>query len=668
MRQDRDIHGSARAVRVLRGLLLVIIASLALSLAVTPFVIRSTDAALDEAVRHDVAWIGAHGREEFNDLTRALLARGGKPDAFDADAVRLAHAIAVSRFTTWGQGAFHALLSDRPDFETQLRAIRSALDDVERLIAFLPELDAATAALDRLDRVAPHVEALSRVSFVASLDMKAQHRVHAARLQLAQRALFGAFLICALLLVGLLVWHNRLLVRAHAAERAAAAESRFLATHDVLTRLHNRASLHTLLSGWIKPGLDADHGAPAVLMIDLDGFKPVNDVLGHRVGDGLLVSVAERLHAAVEAAAGDDAPAHARGIACRIGGDEFVLVLPRLRNVATALALGEQVLLSLRTPHHVHGHPVSIDASIGVAVATDGETAPADLINRADVALGRAKAAGKGLVMLYHPSMDQHLAARQRLERDLVEASVWDEFEPHYQPVVRLSDQQIVAVEALARWTHPTRGPVSPGEFVPIAEASGRIIEIGWTILEKACRDATRMAKPITVAVNFSSMQLMRTDMRERVADILARTGLDPRRLKIEVTESVLISDAKAARAALGELRALGVAIALDDFGTGYSSLSYLGSFPFQELKVDRSFVQAMREDRRAGAIVQTIIDLALALDMEIVAEGIEDADDGARLAAMGCMRGQGWAFGKPVALAQLQQQLAPAPRLARAA
>jgi diguanylate cyclase (GGDEF)-like protein len=400
----------------------------------------------------------------------------------------------------------------------------------------------------------------------------------------------------------------------------------------------------------------------AVLMIDLDGFKPINDILGHMAGDALLSSVASSLSQAVAVTQG--------GMAGRMGGDEFGVLASPIDGEATLQRLIGGILAALDRPHAVDGHQVSVNATIGYAVADSPDIPPAELLNRADLALTRAKVTRKGHACAFDAAMDDELAARRQMESDLAEADIQAEIEPYYQPIVDLASGDIVAVEALARWRHPTRGMIPPTDFIPVAESSGRIVDIGRIMLEKACRDAMRMPDHVSVAVNVSAVQLLRMDVPTVVFDTLRASGLDPSRLKLEITESAMIGDAKSARDLLLCLRAMGVRVALDDFGTGYSSLSYLKGFSFDELKIDRSFVVAVQDDQRSMAIVHTIVSLARNLDMTIVAEGIEGLDQAVLLEAAGCLRGQGYFFGQPAPIETLLKQLSlpvmsPANRIA---
>ncbi|MBX6342067.1 MAG: EAL domain-containing protein, partial [Thermomicrobiaceae bacterium] len=383
----------------------------------------------------------------------------------------------------------------------------------------------------------------------------------------------------------------------------------------------------------------------AVLFLDLDNFKLVNDSLGHETGDRLLVAVAERLRGCLRAS----------DIAARLGGDEFTVVLEEVRDPADATRLAERVLEALRGPYAVGAQEVFVTPSIGIVLSRDGEERPEDLLRDADVAMYRAKRRGKARVELFDPRMNQEVQARLQLESDLRRAIERGEFLLHYQPQVQLPAGWIVGFEALLRWRHPRRGLVPPGEFIPIAEETGLIVPLGAWVLEEACRqarawtDAIPSAADLVVSVNLSSRQFQQPDLVARVRDTLGRTGLSPRNLAIEITESAVMEDVEGAVATLQALAALGVQLMIDDFGTGYSSLSYLKRFPVHALKIDRSFVDGLGAEIEDTVISSAVVGLARALDLKVIAEGVESSAQVAHLQAMDCDRAQGYLFAPPI-------------------
>ncbi|MDP4027172.1 EAL domain-containing protein [Methylobacterium sp. NEAU 140] len=415
------------------------------------------------------------------------------------------------------------------------------------------------------------------------------------------------------------------------------ARIRHLALHDALTDLPNRHLLEQRLAQAIDAAAREGHGA-AVIYIDLDRFKPVNDLHGHAAGDALLVEVAKRMR--VELRPSDTL--------ARVGGDEFVAVLA----VATAPEqVGEiagRLIAAVQRPFQFGDRRVEVGASAGVALYPgDGGIAEV-LLRAADTALYRVKGEGRGAVRFFEPAMDAQLQARRQMEHELGLAIERDELRLFYQPVVHGDTGEIEAFEALIRWQHPDRGLVPPAEFIPLAEQTGLIDRIGAWVIDAACAAAASWGRPWPVSVNVSPSQFQHTDVPVMVASALTRHGLDPARLIVEITESVFIQDADAAVAVLTRLRALGVRLALDDFGTGYSSLSYLQRFQFDTIKIDRSFVGRLAQHADTLTIVRAIVNLGHNLGLRVVVEGVETAEQLGILRGLGCDRMQGYLFGRP--------------------
>jgi len=408
-----------------------------------------------------------------------------------------------------------------------------------------------------------------------------------------------------------------------------------LAHHDALTDLPNRAFFNEHLGSAIARAAAAGEEL-ALLCIDLDRFKEVNDIFGHAMGDGLLREVARRL----EGAAG------AKFIA-RLGGDEFALIAASGPQPGSAEALGDSLLAAFEDDVIVDGQSLRTGLSIGVAVyPADGADAKT-LICNADAALYRAKADGRGAMRFFEASMDRRLREHRALQHDLRCAIEHGELSLHYQPQARIGGE-ITGFEALARWQHPKLGAVPPMTFIPIAEESGLIISISEWVLREACREAASWPKPLQIAVNLSPVQFRHGDLPGMVHAILLETGLAPQRLELEITESVLINDLPRAVAMLRQLKSLGVRIAMDDFGTGYSSLSYLQSFPFDKIKIDQTFIANLRRSPQSATIVRAVIGLARGLDVPVVAEGVETNDQRAFLTEECCDNIQGYLIGRP--------------------
>jgi len=435
--------------------------------------------------------------------------------------------------------------------------------------------------------------------------------------------------------------------------KAFAARLEHQAFHDALTDLPNRARfLDRLERALARPWGDREH--LAVLLLDLDQFKVVNDSLGHGVGDELLVAVAGRLRAALRA----------RDVVARLGGDEFAILLDPVADVGEAGRIADGLLRALAAPLALAGREFVVGGSIGVAPAAAAASA-ADLLRAADLALYRAKDGGKGRHAIFDAGLHAAASARLALEAALRRALAEGEFLLHYQPQIALATGRIVGVEALVRWAHPTRGLVPPGDFIPLAEETGLIVPLGRWVLTEACRQARAWAAarpgdpPLTMGVNLSARQLLQPDLAGEIAGVLRETGVAPGLIQLELTESVLMEDATASLALLGRLRALGVGLALDDFGTGYSSLAYLKRFPVDVLKVDKAFVTGLGRERADAAIAGAVITLAHALGMAVVAEGIETAGEAALLRGLGCETGQGYYFARPLPPDALAARLA---------
>ena len=406
-----------------------------------------------------------------------------------------------------------------------------------------------------------------------------------------------------------------------------------MACHDALTDLPNRTLFGERVNAAVQRAGKGEH--VAVLSLDLDRFKHVNDTLGHPVGDALLKVVAERLRRTVRES----------DTVARLGGDEFAVVQLAASQLEGVTNLAQRIIDALSAPYDIDGQQMVIGTSVGIAIApTDGETVAA-LLKSADVALYRAKTDGRGRYRFFEPGMDAAMQARRRLELDLRAALVNGEFELHYQPIVSIATQEVTGFEALLRWRHPERGLVSPASFIPLAEEVGLIVPIGEWVLRQACGDAASWPDDITVAVNLSPAQFKSARLAETVMLSLASSGLQPHRLELEITEGVLLVEHETTLAVLHQLRSLGVRIAMDDFGTGYSSLSYLRSFPFDKIKIDRTFIQGMAQDESSSAIVRAVVGLSSRLGMTTTAEGVETAAQLDEVRAEGCTEVQGFYF-----------------------
>ena len=427
--------------------------------------------------------------------------------------------------------------------------------------------------------------------------------------------------------------------------RAAEARIRFLAQHDILTGLPNRAHFQDVITRQLALS-KRDGMQIAVLCVDLDRFKSVNDTLGHGAGDLLLKQVAERLLNNVRES----------DTVARIGGDEFVLLQTAAAQPEAARQLADRIVEKLSEPFDLDGNRVTIGASVGVALAPQDSMQADVLVQDADIALYRAKENGRGGCCFFKAGMDTVLRERRELEQEIVRATASGGFELAFQPLFSgaCSDQP-VGFEALLRWQHPQRGMLLPAEFIPLAEETGLIVALGAWVLETACREAASWPAPFRVAVNISPRQFTEGDFPALVTDVLRRTGLPAGRLEIEITETLLIKDGEATLGILQRLKQSGVRIALDDFGTGYSSLSYLQRFPFDKVKIDRSFIRTLTFSEDARAIVGAIVAMSHQLRLEVTAEGVETAEQLALLRAQQCDQMQGFLLSRPMPQAQVR-------------
>ena len=419
---------------------------------------------------------------------------------------------------------------------------------------------------------------------------------------------------------------------------------RHAAFHDKLTGLPNRALITDYLRVEIERARkDPAHGF-AVLFLDLDRFKNINDSLGHTVGDQLLVTIASRLSACLRPA----------DMVARLGGDEFAVLLVGATQ-DEAVSVAGRIQEALSQPYNLRGHEVFTTTSIGIAMSEMGYDHPEDILRDADTAMYRAKERGKARCEVFTKSMHINAVTRLQLENDLRRAIERGEFRVHYQPIVSLENDRITGFEALVRWQHPERGLVSPNEFVPVAEETGMIVPIGLWVLRESCRRVRGWQRQspanaaLALSVNLSGRQFTQHDLVAQIERVLGETGFDPAHLRLEITESVVMENAEAAVGMLRQLRALGVKISIDDFGTGYSSLSYLHRLPINTLKVDRSFVQRMGTGDENSELVKTIVTLANNLGLEVVAEGVETNEQRAELLAINCGFAQGYLFSRPL-------------------
>lgn len=432
--------------------------------------------------------------------------------------------------------------------------------------------------------------------------------------------------------------------------RSAVERYRQLSLHDALTGLPNRMAFLERL-GHLMDRPAARNDRIYIFSFDLDRFKEINDVHGHAAGDHVLRVVAERMSESLK-------PGE---FVARIGGDEFIAVSPRLFTAGAAEAFARSIISELVSPIQWNGLTLSVGTSIGVTTFPDGAEDIDDLMAQADIAMYRAKSAGSNNVCFYDKSMDQAARERSALAMDMRAGFLRKEFQLYFQKQNDTQTGEVVGFEVLLRWSHPARGMVPPSEFIPIAERTGFIGELGDWVLRQACLEAVQWRNPLKIAVNVAPKQLANSALPERVREILDESGLDPARLELEITESGIIDDQQHALHIIRQLKAIGVNIAMDDYGTGYSSLSTLQLFPFDKIKIDRGFIDSVVENRQSAAIVRSTLILAQSLDIPVLAEGVENAEHLRFLQEEGCQQVQGFLYGKPQPVSELQDIVNPA-------
>ena len=438
--------------------------------------------------------------------------------------------------------------------------------------------------------------------------------------------------------------------------RAQENYTRHLANHDSLTGLPNRQSFRTLLDNTLRRPSPAKPGS-AVVLVDIDNFKDINDTLGHPVGDLLITAVAERLARNMRE----------HDSVSRLGGDEFAIVLDQITKPEDVEQVLNRLLDDFLEPFDIEGNHISVDFSAGITlVPRDGNESDAILRN-ADLALYQAKADGRGIYRFFEPQMQLHVTRRRALKDDMRRAFKAEAFELHYQPLVDLKSSKTIGFEALLRWNHPDRGMISPAEFIPLAEETGLIIPLGAWVLERACREAATWREDLTLAVNLSPTQFKSGNIASSLVSALDVSGLAPDRLELEITETVLLGRSGENLRVLNQLKQAGASIVMDDFGTGFSSLSYLSSFPFDKIKIDRSFVSDLRAESKNIEICRAVLALGKSLNMRVLAEGIESKEQVDILCALGCTDGQGYYYGRATPAEEIAANL-KAYRLSRRA
>jgi diguanylate cyclase (GGDEF)-like protein len=631
------LGGRRLSLRTLKFVLGMVVGGFLLAAIYFTTVILERQHVLRRISRYNPAWQASQALSEFMKLDQSIRMFKDSNRDDDKEDVRLRFEIFAGTMKNLAQGSFRVILERDPGFETIVRDFNRTTNVAAPLIQDLNGPDDAQAALQILRPLQSSLTQLASATYNYGAALTSEDEHELSRLHWIFSGLTGTIIFFGIVLTGLLARHNTLLGRAHQKLHRLAADLAHLAHHDPLTGLANRILFRERLEQSLEKARD-DGSTIAVLYLDLDLFKSVNDTLGHETGDQLLKTVATRIRGCVQS----------DNVIARLGGDEFAILMAPVNIAQECAVFASRIVKEIGSVYNIDGHEIVIGTSIGIASTELGTSSPEQLLKQADTALYRAKADGRGTFRFFEPEMDAELQARRALEVDLRRAMANNEFLLHFQPQVRLQANEITGFEALLRWRHPVRGTIPPGEFIPIAEDIGLIAPLGEWAINEACRIAATWPQDLNVAVNISPIQFRNRTLLPCVRKALTRTGLDPSRLELELTESALLQENETTLTALHELRQLGVRIALDDFGTGYSSLSYLRSFPFDKIKIDQSFVRELSTQPDCMVIIRSVVRLGRGLGMSITAEGVETEDQLAQIRAAGCTEAQGYLLGRP--------------------
>jgi diguanylate cyclase (GGDEF)-like protein len=625
------------SVRTLKLVLGLVVGGFLLATIYFTVVISERQNALQRIARYNPTWQAHQVLKEFMTLDQSLRIFKERGTEGDKEKVQLRFDIFAGTIDILAEGVFRVIVEQDPSFARILRDLEGLTNEAAPLIENLNSPNEALVALQVLQPLQSSLTQLPSITFNYGATLTSEDQKELTRLHWTFSSIVGCLILFGLALIGLLARHNTLLERTYRKMGHLTADLAQLAHHDPLTGLANRVLFQEQLDRSLAKSRD-DESKIAVLYLDLDLFKNVNDTLGHETGDQLLKTVAVRLQGCVQ----DDS------IIARLGGDEFAILLKPINIVQECTILASRIVKEIGSVYDIEGHEIVIGTSIGIASTELGTSSPELLLKQADMALYRAKADGRGSFRFFEPSMDTALQERRTLEVDLRKALANNELYLVFQPQVGLQGNGITGFEALLRWRHPERGTISPAEFIPIAEDIGLIAPLGEWVINEACETAVTWPQDIKVAVNISPIQFRNRTLLQCVRKALTRTGLEPSRLELELTESALLHENEATVATLHELRELGVRIALDDFGTGYSSLSYLRSFPFDKIKIDQSFVRELAIRPDSMIIIQSVVLLGQGFGMSITAEGVETEEQLAQITAAGCTEAQGYLLGRP--------------------
>lgn len=630
----------------MRKVLAVIICCFVLATGYIAYVIAQRQNALQKFARYNDSWAVSQTVSEYLRLQNNLYGFLVDPDLVTHESLRLRMDLMLGRLELLKQGKLGAFIAGRPEWKELVTSLNRILNDLDSRIDTL-EPAAVKPILANMRELDGPLTTLASSSVAYDVGVVDNAHTEVRQLHSIFTALAGGLIVCGVALILLLNRHNNLLNRAHNDMRGLTDDLRAAtlelkennarlehdAYHDALTDLPNRSLFRKELNERL---VSADQRTAIILLLDLDGFKDINDTLGHDVGDALLQAVGTRLSSLLRR---DD-------MVCRLGGDEFAVITSGLCD-EEALGFADTLITQISQPYNLGDLEIKIGTCVGIAVSSDVTHAD-ELFKRADLALYEAKRLGPGRVSVFEVHMQQQLTEKRSFEADLQTAVQNNEMEVYYQPQMLTKSHEICGFEALLRWTHPVRGNVSPSAFIPVAERTGLIHSLGKWAMDTACQEAKSWKGDLKVAINLSPVQFHSTSLINNVVDALDKSGLDASRLELEITESVLLNKSEQTLGTLQKLKDVGIQIAMDDFGTGYSSLGNLRGVPFDKIKIDQSFMRDVATDTDALAIVEFVVGMARSLRMTTIAEGIETQEQFDCMTRLGCDQMQGYLIGRP--------------------
>lgn len=639
----------------MRRVLGTIICCFVLATGYIAYVIAERQTTLEKFSRYNDSWAVSQTLSEYMRLEHQLATYALGMSDLDDDNLRLRLEIMQSRLELFEEGNLKTFVESDPQRRELIGKLRDVLDTLNARIETL-DPPIIKSLLQRMEALDSPMTRLASSSLEVDVSKIITAQAELRKLHFIYTALAGGLILCGIILVGMLLRHNNLLDRAHRRMqkltddlRAASWELKsqnnrleYVAHHDSLTGLPNRMLFRQDLEARL---IAAKQGGPVavILLLDLDGFKDVNDTLGHDIGDALLQMVAGRL---VDIKAPGD-------LVCRLGGDEFAILSAGLGE-QQALEFARRLMDELGVVYRIGEQEIKVGTCVGVTIF-NGEPDTDEFFKRADLALYEAKALGPSHACVFQTEMQTRLSERKSFEADLQDALANGEMEVYFQPLAIAATREVCGYEALLRWTHPKRGSVSPADFIPVAEKIGVIDALGDWVLRTACMEAALWTTPLKIAVNLSAIQFRNKVLAQKVAATLELTGLPAERLELEITESVLLDKNDLTLKTLRELKTLGIQIAMDDFGTGYSSLGSLRGFPFDKLKIDRSFIRDITTRADALAIAELVTGIGASLGMTTTAEGVETEEQLECVKNLGCNQVQGYLIGRPAPISSLK-------------